>query len=104
MPDIKKGVIEQEVAMAENAVSLLVAAQPFAAKGGFQSSKDKVVQLLESRLQEQSDDLLAMLAQEHDDYNQISAHFAVLVRITRAYSGEQDANVLARRSVAAMAA
>ncbi len=104
MPDIKKDVIEQEIAMAENAVSLLVAAQPFAAQGGFQSSKDKVAQLLESRLQEQSDDLLAMLAQEHNDYNQISAHFAVLVRITRAYSGDQDANVLARRSVAAMAA
>lgn len=104
MPDIHKDIDENKVALAVNAIELLVAARPFASQGGFQSSKDKAVQMLESRLEEQSDDLLALLGQDQDDYSQVSAHFAVLVRITKAYLGSKDADILARRSIAAMAA
>ncbi len=104
MPNIHNEIDEHKVELAENAIELLVAARPFASQGGFQSSKDKTCQMLESRLEEQSDDLLALLGKGDDDHEQVSAHFTVLVRITRAYLGAKDANVLARRSAAAMAA
>ncbi len=104
MPDVSKKLGQDKVEAAVNAVSVLVSIQPYASQGGFQAAKDKVVQKLESRLAEQSDDLLAMFGHEDMDYDELSAHFAVLVQITRAYSGNKDADVLARRSVAAMAA
>jgi hypothetical protein len=104
MPDIAKTIDEHKVELAENAVEVLLATQPFASQGGFQSSKDKAIKLLDSRLAEQSDDLLAMYGKTPDDYEKISAHFAVLIRITRLYSGHSDAENLSRRSVAAMAA
>ncbi|PHS29596.1 MAG: hypothetical protein COA85_00465 [Robiginitomaculum sp.] len=104
MPDIRKDIIENDVVLAENAITLLLGARSFASQGGFQSSRDKLVQMLESRIEEQSEDLLALLGQERADYEQISAHFAVLVRIVKRYLGDKDADVLARRSVVAMAA
>ncbi len=104
MPDIKRDIIENDIVLVENAITLLLGARSFAAQGGFQSSRDKLIQMLESRIEEQSEDLLALLSQEHDDYEQISAHFAVLVRIVKQYQGDKEADVLSRRSVAAMAA
>ncbi len=104
MPNLNKNIDEQSIVSAENAILLLLASQCFASHGGFQSSKDKVVKLLKQRLEEQGDDLLALLGQKSDQYEQVSAHFSILVRITKAYLGDKDADVLARRSVAAMAA
>ncbi len=104
MPNLSKLIDEHNVVLAENAMELLLDAQPFASQGGFQSSKDKVVQMLKRRLEEQSDDLLTLLGQKGENYEQVSAHFSVLVRMTKAYLGNEDAEVLSRRSVAAMAA
>ena len=105
MPDLSRVIEPHEIALAENAINLLHEVQGFASQGGFQFTKDKTVQLLESRLEEQKDDLLALFGQKDEaDPDRVSAHFSVLVSMTRAFLGEEDANVLMRRGAVAMAA
>lgn len=105
MPNIDRQIDETSIALAQNAVTLLREAMPYASQGGFQSSKDKTLQFLEKLMSDQSDDLLALFSRvEPDEYQKVSAHFAILVSMTRAFFGNQDAEVLARRGAAALAA
>jgi len=105
MPDLAKTQEKHDILLAENAVSLLRHAQGFASQGGFQFSKNKAVHLLETRLEEQGDDLLALFGRKNEADNiQVSAHFAVLVGMTKAFLGEDNASILVRRGAVAMAA
>ncbi len=105
MPDVARVIEQHDIALAENAIGLLREAQGYASQGGFQFSKDKTVQLLESRLEEQGDDLLTLFGRKEEaDHAQVSAHFAILVSMTKAFRGEAEANVLVRRGTVAMAA
>lgn len=105
MPDLKSEIDEARIVLLENEICLLLEAGQFSSRAGFQAEKDKAAQLVEIRLEEQSNDLLDLLGDNSsEDYQQIIAHFAVLVRITKAYLGAEDAKVLQRRSAAAMAA
>ncbi len=105
MPDLNKDIDEASIALAENEIELLLTASSYASQSGFQASKDKAAKALETRLEDQGRDLLSLLGREDiEDYQKVSAHFAVLVRITHRYLGEEEASILTRRSVAAMAA
>ncbi len=75
-----------------------------ASRLGFSSGRDKVAEELEERLREQETNLISMLADPGEADPQIlQTHFSVLVSVTRAYQGDDTANVLSRRGAAASA-
>ncbi len=105
MPDLDKEIGEQDIVQTENALKLFVEASPYASKGGFTSTRDKVAHFLDAHMEDQEDDLLKLL---HDNGTcsgeDISRHFAILRRLTAAYLGDEAAEVISRRGKAAVAA
>jgi hypothetical protein len=101
-PDIS---VELDVDLVKEAVLstyLLNSVFTYAPRIGFSAARDDVTTAIEERLREQENNLIAMLADpEESDVEQVQSHFAVLVKITQAFCGDQAASVLSRRGASA---
>jgi len=74
----------------------------YAPRIGFSAARDSVTTIIEERLREQENNLIAMLADPGEvDVEQLQSHFAVLVKITQAFYGDDAASVLSRRGASA---
>lgn len=73
----------------------------YAPRLGIASLRDKYSRKFDMRLNEQVDNLIDLMADPGDiDYNILQDHFTALVRLTRAYRGPEEADVLQRRGAA----
>lgn len=76
----------------------------FASRLGIASLRDKYAVTFERRLSEQVDNLIDLMADPGDaDPSILQDHFSALVRLTRAYHGREEAEVLQRRGMAVAA-
>lgn len=90
-----------EVHLVELALFEIRIAFSYAGRLGIASLRDKYARKIISRLNEQVDNLIDLMADPGDvDPHILQEHFDALVRLTRAYHGSKEAEVLQRRGAA----
>jgi len=103
--DLRQPLIQSQTDTAILDTYLLAQMFPFSSKIGFSATKDEVANLIEDRLRTNEDNFISLLADSGEvDLDILHNHFSTLVGIKRKYHGEDAANILNRRGIAAAAA
>ncbi len=104
-PDLN-GLLNHDVAdAAARDAYLLAQIFPYCSKLGLSGCREKISKLIDDRMLQQETDLISLIADPGEVEQEIlDNHFSTLVRISGKYYGEEIANILSRRGVAAAAA
>jgi len=103
--DLRQPLMQSQTDTAILDTYLLAQMFPFSSKIGFSATKDEVANLIEDRLRTNEDNFISLLADSGEvDLDILHNHFSTLVGIKRKYHGEDAANILNRRGIAAAAA
>jgi hypothetical protein len=102
--DLRQSLPKELVHDAADAACLLGQVFPFANRFGISSSRDKFGKLIEDRIYQTENELVALISDPGEtDLEILHSHFSTLVGIVSKYQGEDMATILSRRGIAAAA-